>query len=184
MVHGVRLRDGKADWYRNRWVHAGKVLSRAGRARSRWPDPQRHGLRGEHERDRPRGQDARDRRGRRTADRAELRARDVATRRLRRHVAERVHGASEARSRDRRAARGLLLVGARQPGAVHRRRRRRARSPRSCRSRRPARRCCTTWVSQSGTSSCSTCRACSTSTSRRPGASRTSGTPRIPRASA
>ncbi len=27
MVHGVRLADGKADWYRNRWVHAGKVLT-------------------------------------------------------------------------------------------------------------------------------------------------------------
>jgi carotenoid cleavage dioxygenase len=27
MVHGVRLADGKADWYGNRWVHAGKVLT-------------------------------------------------------------------------------------------------------------------------------------------------------------
>ena len=27
MVHGVRLADGKADWYRNRWVRAGKVLT-------------------------------------------------------------------------------------------------------------------------------------------------------------
>ncbi len=21
MVHGIRLRDGRAEWYRNRWVH-------------------------------------------------------------------------------------------------------------------------------------------------------------------
>ena len=25
MVHGVRLRDGRAEWYRNRWVRAGNV---------------------------------------------------------------------------------------------------------------------------------------------------------------
>ena len=34
MVHGVRLGDGKADWYRNRWVHAGGVLEALG-----VPDP-------------------------------------------------------------------------------------------------------------------------------------------------
>ena len=59
MVHGVRLADGKADWYRNRWVRAGRVLTEPARARPGRRDPQRHGLRGEHERDRPRGQDAR-----------------------------------------------------------------------------------------------------------------------------
>ena len=26
MVHGVRLADGAADWYRNRWVRAGGVI--------------------------------------------------------------------------------------------------------------------------------------------------------------
>ena len=46
MVHGVRLRDGRAEWYRNRWVRsrqqAERVSRRAGRAlwrcrgRARW----------------------------------------------------------------------------------------------------------------------------------------------------
>src|SRR6185295_19409422 len=27
MVHGVRLRDGKAEWYRNRWVRSGPVAT-------------------------------------------------------------------------------------------------------------------------------------------------------------
>ena len=35
MVHGVRLRDGRAEWYRNRWVRtkalAGRVDDHAGR---------------------------------------------------------------------------------------------------------------------------------------------------------
>jgi carotenoid cleavage dioxygenase len=34
MVHGVRLGDGKADWYRNRWVRAGGVIEALG-----VPDP-------------------------------------------------------------------------------------------------------------------------------------------------
>jgi carotenoid cleavage dioxygenase len=34
MVHGIRLRDGKADWYRNRWVRAGSVPEALGE-----PDP-------------------------------------------------------------------------------------------------------------------------------------------------
>ncbi|WP_433218620.1 carotenoid oxygenase family protein [Microtetraspora malaysiensis] len=28
MVHGVRLRDGRAEWYRNRWVRTGKLAGR------------------------------------------------------------------------------------------------------------------------------------------------------------
>ena len=27
MVHGIRLRDGKAEWYRNRWVRSSDVAS-------------------------------------------------------------------------------------------------------------------------------------------------------------
>jgi carotenoid cleavage dioxygenase len=34
MVHGVRLRDGRAEWYRNRWVRAGSVPEALGE-----PDP-------------------------------------------------------------------------------------------------------------------------------------------------
>ncbi|GAB3984078.1 carotenoid oxygenase family protein [Actinoallomurus acanthiterrae] len=34
MVHGVRLRDGRAEWYRNRWVRSRDVASRLG---EEWP---------------------------------------------------------------------------------------------------------------------------------------------------
>src|SRR5215470_5129333 len=30
MVHGVRLRDGKAEWYRNRWVRSRAVAAQRG----------------------------------------------------------------------------------------------------------------------------------------------------------
>ena len=30
MVHGVRLRDGKAEWYRNRWVRSGSTAAALG----------------------------------------------------------------------------------------------------------------------------------------------------------
>ena len=38
MVHGVRLRDGRAEWYRNRWVRSarrGRGAGRGGEARAR-----------------------------------------------------------------------------------------------------------------------------------------------------
>ena len=31
MVHGVRLRDGKAEWYRNRWVVGDRVAENLGK---------------------------------------------------------------------------------------------------------------------------------------------------------
>ncbi|MEV5411824.1 carotenoid oxygenase family protein [Thermopolyspora sp. NPDC052614] len=34
MVHGVRLRDGRAEWYRNRWVRSARVAERLGEP---WP---------------------------------------------------------------------------------------------------------------------------------------------------
>jgi carotenoid cleavage dioxygenase-like enzyme len=34
MVHGVRLRDGRAEWYRNRWVRSGRVAEALG---EQWP---------------------------------------------------------------------------------------------------------------------------------------------------
>src|SRR5271155_4610642 len=34
MVHGVRLRDGRAEWYRNRWVRSRKVAEALG---EQWP---------------------------------------------------------------------------------------------------------------------------------------------------
>lgn len=37
MVHGVRLRDGKADWYRNRWVRSDTVADHLGEPRPTGP---------------------------------------------------------------------------------------------------------------------------------------------------
>ena len=34
MVHGVRLRDGRAEWYRNRWVRSQAVAKARGET---WP---------------------------------------------------------------------------------------------------------------------------------------------------
>ncbi|MFF4546967.1 carotenoid oxygenase family protein [Streptomyces sp. NPDC001406] len=36
MVHGVRLRDGRAEWYRNRWVRSSQVTSKLGEP---YPNP-------------------------------------------------------------------------------------------------------------------------------------------------
>ncbi|MBE1530804.1 carotenoid oxygenase family protein [Actinomadura algeriensis] len=35
MVHGVRLRDGRAEWYRNRWVRSRRVAAKLG---EEWPE--------------------------------------------------------------------------------------------------------------------------------------------------
>lgn len=43
MVHGVRLRDGKAQWYRNRWVRTPAVARALGRP-AHWCAPHRAGL--------------------------------------------------------------------------------------------------------------------------------------------
>lgn len=43
MVHGVRLRDGRAEWYRNRWVRTPAVAGALGEAAPR-PAPTRTGL--------------------------------------------------------------------------------------------------------------------------------------------
>ena len=58
MVHGIRIRDGKAEWYRNRWVRGPQTA----RALGETPPPGdfRHlGNRRKHQRDRTRRQDAR-----------------------------------------------------------------------------------------------------------------------------
>ena len=39
MVHGVRLRDGKAEWYRNRWVRSREVAEALGEPARPGPDP-------------------------------------------------------------------------------------------------------------------------------------------------
>ncbi|MGW7425296.1 carotenoid oxygenase family protein [Streptomyces sp. NPDC054813] len=38
MVHGVRLRDGRAEWYRNRWVRSSQVAAKLGES---YPGPVR-----------------------------------------------------------------------------------------------------------------------------------------------
>jgi carotenoid cleavage dioxygenase-like enzyme len=40
MVHGVRLRDGRAEWYRNRWVRSNAVANVLG---EKWPAGPVHG---------------------------------------------------------------------------------------------------------------------------------------------
>ena len=83
MVHGLRLRDGQAEWYRNRFVRNGDVVEARGVAagpRSAGGDVRRR----QHQRDRPGGQDVRDRRGRLAAGRADPRSRDGGQQRLRR----------------------------------------------------------------------------------------------------
>ncbi|NUO99060.1 MAG: carotenoid oxygenase [Nonomuraea sp.] len=42
MVHGVRLRDGRAEWYRNRWVRNGEVSKRLGETPN--PGPVHQGM--------------------------------------------------------------------------------------------------------------------------------------------
>ena len=44
MVHGVRLRDGKADWYRNRFVVSDRVSEALGKPVT--PGPRFHGSEG------------------------------------------------------------------------------------------------------------------------------------------
>ena len=41
MVHGVRLRDGRAEWYRNRWVRSRAVAEARGET---WPGPVHEGI--------------------------------------------------------------------------------------------------------------------------------------------
>ncbi|MFJ6379264.1 carotenoid oxygenase family protein [Kitasatospora sp. NPDC092039] len=41
MVHGVRIRDGRAEWYRNRWVRSGAVADRLGEPRRGTPVDER-----------------------------------------------------------------------------------------------------------------------------------------------
>jgi carotenoid cleavage dioxygenase len=66
MVHGVRLRDGKAEWYRNRWVRSRQLAE----AMARRTGPRRHGLRRQYPHHRPRRALPGHRRGRPAALRA------------------------------------------------------------------------------------------------------------------
>ena len=122
MVHGVRLVDGEAKWYRNRYVRSNAVSQRLGEPRPRGLARRR--LRREHPCDLPRGPDARAGRGGLAAVRADRRARHRRPDRLRRHAADgpparRLLGPPARGPRDRGAARGVLQLAARQPGRLH-----------------------------------------------------------------
>ena len=121
MVHGIRLRDGRAEWYRNRWVRSAQVARALGEEPR--PGPVHAGMdfapntnvighAGPHLRHRGGGC---------TPLRAEQRARDDRPLRFRGHAAGRLHGAPEARPADGRALRRLLFlrVGQRRRGDDH-----------------------------------------------------------------
>ncbi len=67
MVHGLRLRDGRAEWYRNRFVRDDDVAAAKGLPPDARSAPRHGQRRRQHQRDRPRGPHLRDRRGRRAA---------------------------------------------------------------------------------------------------------------------
>ena len=113
MVHGVRLRDGRAEWYRNRWVRGDEVVNT-------------HviGVDGPH---------VRPGRGRRPAGRADRRARHRRQLPLRRHARRLVLGPHPPRPGHRRPPRRdlPLVVGPHPP------RRARPRRPRAARGADP-----------------------------------------------
>ena len=111
MVHGVRLRDGRAEWYRNRWVRSRDVAAALGETWAGGP---------EHDgRDFPANTHVLSHGGRTLAtvesgplpyeltDELDT----VGAVRLRRHPAGRLRRAHQARPADRRPARDRLLLG-------------------------------------------------------------------------
>ena len=102
---------GKAEWYRNRWVRSADVASRLGEPSPAGRGARRLGLRA--------NTNVIGHAGRTFAIveagarpvRADLRARHHRPLRFRRHAARRLHRASQARPRHRRAARRVLLLG-------------------------------------------------------------------------
>lgn len=100
MVHGLRLRDGRAQWYRNRWVrsadvarHLGEHWRRAARRRIRF--------RGQHQRHRARRPDVGARGSGCAAVRTHRRAGNRWAVRLLRNVVRGLHRTSQTRSRHR-----------------------------------------------------------------------------------
>ena len=164
MVHGVRLRDGRAEWYRNRYVGSTRLSEARGQPDIPGPQLERLRRRPEHQRRRLRRHHVGDGRGRRLPGRADLRARDGRAQRLLRHAARRVHRPSQGRPDDRGDARdGLRAAAVAGPRAVRRGRRRRQGAPHRRHPARRRRRCCTTCRSPSATRSSSTSPAASTS---------------------
>ena len=125
MVHGVRLANGRAQWYRNRWVRSAAVVEALGEdvggTRTR--------RREQHARDRSRRTNLGAGRGRLAARGVVGRTRHARRQRVLRHAdGPRVHRAPEGRSRYRRSARDLLsLAGLGGSSAVRTRRQERSR---------------------------------------------------------
>ncbi len=121
-VHGIRLRDGHAEWYRNRWVRSGRVPDALGE-----PDPggpRTEGMNPHRTRTSSASADGlRAGRGGLEAGRARRRADDHLALRLRRHAAERVHRDLEGGPGDGRAARWRTTSGATRDPRVRGRRR-------------------------------------------------------------
>ena len=120
MVHGVALRDGKACWYRNRWVRSLVGLRRPGRTGAGPARPAgRHPVPGrQHQRAQPRRADPGPRRGRRRQLRTHRGAGHRRHLRLRRDPVRRLHRPSAPRPADRRTARRVVLVRTRAERAV------------------------------------------------------------------
>ena len=110
MVHGVRLRDGRAEWYRNRWVRSRRVAEAARRDLARRARPRRSTSRPTptHQ---ARGTDPGHRRGRRAAVRAGPPNWAPGALRLRRNPARRFRRAHQGRPAHRGTARHRLLLG-------------------------------------------------------------------------
>jgi carotenoid cleavage dioxygenase-like enzyme len=68
MIHGIRLQDGKALWYRNRWVRSNAVSDALGEPRAPGPAPSAYGCR-QHQHCRPCRQAVGDCRSRRVSGR-------------------------------------------------------------------------------------------------------------------
>lgn len=75
MVHGIRLREGRAKWYRNRYVGGTAIRAVRGQPDLFQPRLQRVGPRAEHQRRWLRRHDVGDGRGRRHTGHPHLRAR-------------------------------------------------------------------------------------------------------------
>ena len=160
MVHGLRLRDGKAEWYRNRWVRSPEVAAALGEPAP--PSPY-GGRRPESSAPTPTSC----RSAGTTFAIVEAGSPPVElTDELETVGPSNFSGTLEhpfsahpkRRSAHRRDARRRVLLGLGQQDPVHEHRRRTVACRSRWTSRRPVARWCTTWRSPRSTRCCSTCR--------------------------
>ena len=96
MVHGIRLGEGAARWYRNRWVRSADVAAALGEPVHAGPVVEGMDFAANTNVIAPRATDLHDRRGRRAPLRADRGAGDRRAVRLRRHPSRRVHRPPQA----------------------------------------------------------------------------------------